>query len=72
MEKKIFNIIVPTDSHDARVDKFLQLHLVDFSRTRSQNLIREGCVKINKNTIKEASKKIKKLDRIEVNFPEPK
>ena len=72
MEKKIFNIIVPTDSHDARVDKFLQLHLVDFSRTRLQNLIREGCVKINKNTIKEASKKIKKLDRIEVNFPEPK
>ena len=72
MEKKIFNINVPIDSHRDRIDKFLQSQLNELSRTRLQNLIRSGHVKLNSAKIYEASKKIKNEDKIEVNFPEPK
>ena len=72
MEKKIFNINVPIDSHRDRIDKFLQSQLNELSRTRLQNLIRNGHVKLNNTIINEASKKIKNEDKIEVNFPEPK
>ena len=72
MEKKIFNINVPIDSHRDRIDKFLQSQLNELSRTRLQNLIRNGHVKLNNATINEVSKKIKNEDKIEVNFPQPK
>ena len=72
MEKKIFNINVPIDSHRDRIDKFLQSQLNELSRTRLQNLIRNGYVKLNNTIINEVSKKIKKEDKIEVNFPQPK
>ena len=72
MEKKIFNISVPKDSHRGRIDKFLQSRLNELSRTRLQNLIRNGHVKLNNVTINEVSKKIKNEDKIEVDFPQPK
>ncbi|MCH2377636.1 MAG: RNA pseudouridine synthase, partial [Pelagibacterales bacterium] len=72
MEKKTFNISVPIDSHRDRIDKFLQSQLSELSRTRLQNLIRNGHVKLNNAIINEVSKKIKNDDKIEVNFPQPK
>ena len=57
MEKKIFNISVPMDSHRNRIDKFLQSQLNELSRTRLQYLIRNGHVKLNNTTINEVSKK---------------
>ena len=72
MEKKIFNISVPKDSHKDRIDKFLQSRLNELSRTRLQNLIRNGHVKLNNVTINEVSKKIKNEDKIVVDFPQPK
>ncbi|RUA14115.1 MAG: RNA pseudouridine synthase, partial [Alphaproteobacteria bacterium] len=72
MEKKTFNISVPIDSHRDRIDKFLQSQLSELSRTRLQNLIRNGHVKLNNAIINEVSKKIKNEDKIEVNFPQPK
>ena len=57
MEKKIFNINVSMDSHKNRIDKFLQSQLNELSRTRLQNLIRNGYVKLNNTTINEVSKK---------------
>ena len=60
MEKKIFNISLPMDSHGDRIDKFLQSQLNIVSRTKLPNLIHKGCVKINKTTIYESSKKNKK------------
>ena len=72
MEKKTFNISVPIDSHRDRIDKFLQSQLSELSRTRLQNLIRNGHVKLNNVTINEVSKKIKNEDKIEVDFPQPK
>jgi len=72
MKKKIFNIIVPSAFHGDRIDKFLQSQLKELSRTRLQNLIRSGHVKLNNTKINEVSKKIKNDDKIEVNFPQPK
>ena len=72
MKKDIFNITVPPNAHGYRIDKFLQSQINDLSRTRLQSLIRDGQVKINNITTKSASKKIKGVDRIKVNFPPPR
>ena len=72
MKKKTFYTIVPINSHGGRIDKFLQSQLNTISRTKLQNLIRSGNVKLNSTTINEVSKKIKNEDKIEVNFPRPK
>ena len=47
MKKNTFYTIVPLDCHGYRIDKFLQLEINKLSRTRLQNLIREGNVKLN-------------------------
>ena len=72
MNEKIFNLNVSDDYNGNRVDKFLQSKFNPISRTKLQNLIRNGLVKVNKSVIYETSKKIKTKDMIEVNFPPPK
>ena len=72
MEKNIFNIIVPLNSHGYRIDKFLQSQINELSRTKLQALIRDGQVKLNNIIINSTSKKIKEEDQIKVNFPPPK
>ena len=72
MKKNIFNIVVPFNFHKHRLDKFLQSQLKEFSRTRIQNLISDGQVKLNDIIIINSSKKIKKEDQIKVSFPPPK
>ena len=72
MEKKIINVSIPVDFKGYRIDKFLQSQLNNLSRTRLQNLIRDGYVKINDTIIQESSKKIKNDDKIEIKFPLPK
>ena len=72
MEKKIINVSIPVDFKGYRIDKFLQSQLSNLSRTRLQNLIRDGYVKINDAIIQESSKKIKNDDKIEIKFPLPK
>ena len=72
MKKNTFNILVKLNFHGNRIDKFLQFHLKDFSRTRIQNLIRDGQVKLNDFIIINSSKKIKENDKIKVDFPPAK
>ena len=72
MKKNIFNTVVSFNYHGYRIDKFLQLQLKEFSRTRIQNLISDGQVKLNNIIILNSSKKIKEKDKIKVNFPPPK
>ena len=72
MKKNIFNITVPLNYNEYRIDKFLQSKIIKLSRTRLQTLIREGKVKLNNVIINNPSKKIKKNDEIKINFPEPK
>jgi len=72
IKKKLFYKIVPLISNGHRLDKFLQSQLSDLSRTKLQDLIRDGNVSINNKIIKESSKKIKEKDEVKVNFPPPK
>ena len=72
MEKKKFNVSALINPQLSRLDKFLQSQLGNFSRTRLQNLIKEGNVLLNNQLVHEASKKIREKDVIEINFPPPK
>ena len=72
MKKKIFNTVVSYDYRNYRVDKFLQVKLKELSRTRIQNLVNEGQVKLNNIIVLNSSKKIKEKDQIKVSFPPPK
>ena len=47
MKKNTFNITVPSNFSEYRIDKFLQSKIIKLSRTRLQALIREGEVKLN-------------------------
>ena len=72
MKKNIFNISVPSNFNGHRIDKFLKLQVKNLSRTRLQALILDGQVKLNNIVIKNASKKIRKDDKIKIDFPPPK
>ena len=72
MNEKVVNLNVLPKYSENRIDRFLQTHLDKISRTKIQNLIREGFVKLNNNKISESSKKIKTNDTIEIKFPPPK
>ena len=72
MEKKIFNVKLPTDTQETRIDKFLQSQFKKISRSQLQRLIRDDYVKLNNKVIINSSKKIKDNDLIEVSFPLPK
>ena len=72
MKKEILKIVVDGDHNNHRIDKFLQKKLTEFSRTKLQNLIKDGNIKLNNLTTLEVSKKIKTKDEIEINFPPPK
>ena len=72
MKKEILKIVVDGDHNNHRIDKFLQKKLIEFSRTKLQNLIKDGNIKLNNLTTLEVSKKIKTKDEIEINFPPPK
>ena len=72
MKEKVFNLKVLSGYNGNRIDRFLQSHLDKISRTKIQNLISEGFVKLNNNKISESAKKIKTNDTIEIKFPPPK
>jgi len=71
MKKKTFNTNVPLNFDGYRIDKFLQSELKELSRTRLQELIRNGQVLVNEISILNPSKKLKNEDSIKVNFPAP-
>ena len=50
----------------------MQSQVKNISRTKLQNLIIDGCVKLNNTIIYDTSKKVKENDSIKVNFPPPK
>jgi 23S rRNA pseudouridine1911/1915/1917 synthase len=52
-----------------RLDKYLSNHVSDVSRSRLQNLIEQGCVKINNQVCSIKKSKLKKGDRIEITIP---
>jgi len=72
MKEKILYLDVSIDFNKSRIDKFLQSQFDKMSRTRLQNFIREGYVKLNNFKVNDSSKKIKAGDIIEIKFASPK
>ncbi|WP_055667664.1 RluA family pseudouridine synthase [Desnuesiella massiliensis] len=66
-----FNFIVTKENVGTRLDKFLALVLQDVSRSSIQNIIDEGKVLVN-NKEKKSNYKLKEMDFVLVNIPEPK
>ena len=63
--------ITPTvEEKGMRIDKLLQKHFIDESRTTLQNWIKEGCVCINDKPVK-ASRKVEPNEVINVTIPDP-
>lgn len=61
--------IVESEAQGMRLDKFLATQIQDFSRTRLQELIEDGFVKVNQASFKEASFKVREGQVIEVTIP---
>lgn len=63
--------ITPTvEEKGMRIDKLLQKHFIDESRTTLQNWIKEGCVCIDDKPVK-ASRKVEPNEVINVTIPDP-
>lgn len=62
---------VTADSADKRLDVWLTAELGKFSRSYIEKLIEDGRVTVNGKTVK-TGYKLKSIDRVEVNIPEPK
>lgn len=63
-------IIIDQEYVGQRIDKILKQKLGDYSRTQIQQMIQDGCVKVN-NQIVKASYKVNEQDCIDVHIPEP-
>ena len=61
--------IVESRDQGMRLDKFLTTRIQDLSRTRLQELIEEGFVKVNQAHLKEASFKVREEQVVEVTIP---
>jgi len=70
--KNIITLVVDSEFEGKRIDVFIANKKEDLSRTRVKNLIINGNLNINNQLVKDPSKKIFALDRIEIMIPEPK
>ena len=70
--KNIITLVVDSEFEGKRIDVFIANKKEDLSRTRVKNLIINGNLNINNQIVKDPSKKIFALDRIEIMIPEPK
>jgi len=61
--------IVDLQDHGQRLDKFLALKIPECSRTRFQDVVSQGLVKIDDTTVTDASYKVKEGQDIEVTIP---
>ncbi len=62
-------IIFDVNENNIRIDKFLAETLEDFTRSRIQKLIDEGCVTVNDRPVK-ANYKVKTGERVAVKIPD--
>lgn len=67
---EIHHFSVTEDQIDQRLDKFLVMCLPDFTRTRVQSLLEQGCVLLSNNTISSASRKVKDGETYTISIPE--
>ena len=70
MPDTTYRVTVDADDISLRLDKLLARHLPDFSRSRLQTLIEQGCVSLSGGTITDAAHKVKRHETYEVRVPE--
>lgn len=64
-------VIIEAEESGQRLDKYLSMHLPEFSRNRVQQLIGQGCVKAADSIIKDASRKVKQGEIYEISIYPP-
>ena len=69
---QIKTFIIEAQDAGGRLDKCLTLALPEFSRSRIQQLILEGCVVIGNTTITDSSRKTKLGEEYKISITEPK
>lgn len=70
-EKRVVEITIPKNLPKARLDQFLSKRLVRLSRSKIQNLIKEGLIRVNDEIVK-PSHQIVPDERILITLPPPK
>lgn len=68
---KKYNLIIPSDLHGFRLDKALDFLIADYSRTKIQQALKEGNVKVNEVIISVSTFKVKENDAIDITLSEP-
>lgn len=63
-------VTIPEEHAGMRLDKSLVLHMPDFSRSRVQQLLEEGHVRLRDATITDAGRKVKSGESFAVSIPE--
>lgn len=66
-----YDLVVPTDAAETRLDKWLASTLAPLSRARIQALIIDGAVNLGDHKITDGARKIRPGDRISVHIPAP-
>lgn len=69
VKKILLNFSVETQHQGMRLDKVLALNIPSFSRSRLQELIKEGFVKVDQEPLKDPALKVKEGQQIEVTLP---
>lgn len=62
-------LYVDHTEHGMRLDKFLALKIPDLSRTRLQQLVEDGYVLVDQQTIKDTAFKVKVVQQIDLTLP---
>lgn len=70
-ESDTITLVIPSDHAGQRLDKILAILCTDFSRSRLQDLIASGQVRVNDRLCKTASSKISTGDVIDIAIPPP-
>ena len=71
MPESMVTVLVESDDSAQRLDRFLNNHLPDLSRTRIKSLIEAGCTSIEGKIIKDPNYRVKTGSNITLNVPAP-
>ncbi len=70
MGERLEAFLFDKEEHE-RLDVFLTACLPEFSRSRLQGLIRDGCVAVDGKVITKTGRDLEKGERVEIRIPEP-
>jgi 23S rRNA pseudouridine1911/1915/1917 synthase len=68
---RFYSFLISEEGRDQRIDAFLAFRIEDLTRSRIQELIRDGAVQVNNRQIK-PSYRLKLSDKVSVSIPPPR